>query len=285
MGVLAPQPSESMSRHCFLMPQLAFVPALILAGNAIPLTAAPETSRPQQNWQPLRDEVYLQETGRKIPTSIALTSVAVHEGKVYAGSSKGLHEIIGNRMADVAAVHEVVNRLVVVNGSLWVLTGQSVLRLHGGEWEKISDQPASDLCEHLGDVIVAQANRLWRVRGPTLKPLSTNACPFPIARVISHCETLYLQGGSRLTFVEGRRIGGRDVYDSEADQGWDWGTLPSSNTRDALSLDNRLFIATDRGLGVLLGMSLTRLRGEQGLCFEDTTCLARGFTNDLWIEI
>ena len=28
---------------------------------------------------------------------------------------------------------------------------------------------------------------------------------------------------------------------------------------------------------------MSALRGEQGLCYEDTTCLARGFTNDLWI--
>ena len=30
-------------------------------------------------------------------------------------------------------------------------------------------------------------------------------------------------------------------------------------------------------------MSLTRIRGEQGLCYEDTTCLAKGFGDDLWI--
>ena len=53
--------------------------------------------------------------------------------------------------------------------------------------------------------------------------------------------------------------------------------------RDLFSLGSRLYFATDRGVGVFRGMSLTSLRGEQGLCYEDTTCLARGFTNDLWI--
>lgn len=30
-------------------------------------------------------------------------------------------------------------------------------------------------------------------------------------------------------------------------------------------------------------MSLTQIRGEQGLCYEDTTCLAKGFGDELWI--
>jgi hypothetical protein len=53
--------------------------------------------------------------------------------------------------------------------------------------------------------------------------------------------------------------------------------------RDALSVGSRIYFATDRGLGELRGMSMISIRGEQGLCFEDTTCLAPGFTNDLWI--
>jgi hypothetical protein len=28
---------------------------------------------------------------------------------------------------------------------------------------------------------------------------------------------------------------------------------------------------------------MTAVRGEHGLPFEDLTCLAKGFTNDLWI--
>ena len=30
-------------------------------------------------------------------------------------------------------------------------------------------------------------------------------------------------------------------------------------------------------------MALTSIRGEQGLGYEDTTCLAKGFGGDLWI--
>jgi hypothetical protein len=63
----------------------------------------------------------------------------------------------------------------------------------------------------------------------------------------------------------------------------DWGTLPSPAARDMMALGSRLYVATDRGLGVLRGMAMSSLRGTDGLPFEDTTCLAEGFDGDLWI--
>lgn len=78
-------------------------------------------------------------------------------------------------------------------------------------------------------------------------------------------------------------FGGLDAYGFRTDQSWDWGALPSSNLRDALAVGPALYLATDRGLGVLRGMSLTTVRGADGLPFEDATCLAQGFTNDLWV--
>jgi len=81
--------------------------------------------------------------------------------------------------------------------------------------------------------------------------------------VVSHGETLYVHGPGRLTVVDGNRIGARNVYGWSSDQAWDWGELPSPVTRDALSLGSRLFLATDRGLGVLRGMSLTTVRDRK----------------------
>lgn len=83
--------------------------------------------------------------------------------------------------------------------------------------------------------------------------------------------------------TDAERIGALNVYRWPSDQTWDWGQLPSQTTRDALSQSSQLYTATDRGLAVLRGMSLTSIRGEQGLCYEDTTCLAQGFANDLWV--
>ncbi len=50
-----------------------------------------------------------------------------------------------------------------------------------------------------------------------------------------------------------------------------------------LSYGSRLFIGTDRGLAVLRGAALTTIKGIDGLPVENTTCLEKGFDDDIWI--
>ena len=264
-------PVSGLNRLLSALGSLAMVAPAFAGSNAVHL------------WRPVRDEVFLQETGRKVASAEPLSAVAVFEGKVFAGSDKGLYELNGDKLEPVSQMRETINRLVATSGTLWAITGHGLWRYQSGAWQKISEDPVTDVAEHLGEIVVAGGNHLWRLHGDKLETLSTNEAPFGISRVVSHCETLYIQGGDRLTFLNGQVFGGLDVYSFPADLGWDWGDLPSRTVRDALSLGSALYFATDRGLGVFRGMSLTPLRGEQGLCYEDTTCLARGFTNDLWI--
>ena len=256
---------------------------LFLAVSAFGASAASGAAVVQRHWQPVRDEVYLQEIGRKVTASAPLTSVAVYEGNVYAGSVKGLHQLKANELVEVSELREPVSRLVTAGGALWIITSQGLHRFQSGSWKKVSAEAVSDVCEHLHEVVAAGGSRLWRVNGDALEPLTSSSSPFAITRVVSYGETLYVHGPGRLTIFDGNRFGARNVWNWPVEKVWDWGELPSLNTRDILSLGSRLYIATDRGLGVLRGMSLTHLRGEQGLCYEDTTCLARGFGGDLWI--
>ena len=106
---------------------------------------------------------------------------------------------------------------------------------------------------------------------------------FPITRVIPHAGALYLHGVGHITTYSRGRFGAQDVYDFPADQGWDFGALPSPRTRDAVSWGSRLLIATDRGVGVLRGASLTAWQGPDGLPYEDVSCLAVGGEDDVWI--
>jgi hypothetical protein len=231
----------------------------------------------------IRDEIFLQETGYRIGTSEPLTSVAVQGGKVFTGSANGVLRLEGRNLVADAGLRQPVRRLVATRSAVWAMTGRGLHRNDGAGWHKISGEPVVDLVEHLDGIVAATGSRLWRVAADGLEPLSPEESPFGIARVVSHSETLYVLGGARLTCFNGRGFGGKDVYDSRSDQAVDWGELPSPNTRDAVGGGGELFIATERGLGVLRGMALTSIRGQQGLCYEDATCLARGFTNDVWI--
>ena len=255
----------------------------ILTATDFNVAAAPAETAVQRHWQPVRDEVYLQEIGRKVTTKTPLTSVVVYEGNVYAGSTIGLHVLKGSELVEVSELREPVTRLVTVGGSLWVITSQGLHRLQNGSWEKISDEPMKDVCGHLKEVIAASNSRLWRIKDDALEPLTSRQSPFDITRIASFNETLYVHGLGRLTIFDGERFGARNVWNWDSEKVWDWGELPSLNTRDVLSLGSQLYVATDRGLGVLRGMALTSLRGPEGLCHEDTTCLAKGFGGDLWI--
>ena len=193
---------------------------LCLTTCGLPFFHSAAAPSPPPQWQPAPDDVYLQEIGRKIPSSVPLTSVAVYEGTVYAGSTSGLRLLRGNELVEIEPVRSAVHRLVVAGGNLWAITADGLLRLQQGAWKKLHGEPVNDLCEHGSEVVAAGRHRLWRVQGEALDPLSSAQSPFPISRVLSQGETLFVQGGNRLTFLEGQRFGDRDVYDSYTDQSW-----------------------------------------------------------------
>ncbi len=229
-------------------------------------------------WQPAPDEVYSQESGWQVTTAGPIRTLAVFEGGLFAGSENGLSRLVADQLKPVPALRTPVTRLVATSDSLWAIGKPGLHRLRDGRWKKVSADPVTDVTEHLGEVVVSLERRLAGVEGDKLEPLVDSEGPFAIHRILSHCETLYVQGPGRLTFFDGVRIGGRNVYNWSSDEAWDWGALPSRRITDAVSLGGTLYLATDRGLGVLRGMSLTSLRGGQGLCYVDYKSGIRTFS-------
>lgn len=230
------------------------------------------------------DDVYLQEIGHRIPTLEPVTAVITDFDTIWIGSARGLARVEGEKIVDVPAVRAPVRRLIEAGGTIWAVTAPGLWRHADTAWIQVSTNAGiADVTAHRNALIVAAGSRLWRVENQALAPWATVDCPFPISRVVSFQESLHVQGAGRLTIFAGGRFGGLDMYGFPADQSWDWGAPPSSEIRDILAMGSRLFLATDRGVAELRGMSLTTLSGAQGLPYEDTTCLARGFTNDLWI--
>lgn len=242
-----------------------------------------ELQRVHFSTRPVPDDPFLQEVGRKIPFSEPLTALAAHEGKIYAGSGKGALLLDGTNLVSDPSLAQPVQRLVSTGGRLWAMTASGLFRHDGAAWKQVSSEAVRDVAEFRGEVIAASGNQLWRMRGDTLEAYATNRARFDITRIVPHNETLFVHGPGRLAPYASGVFGGLDAYTWATDQAWDWGTLPSTGTRDAISAGGALIIATDRGLGILRGMSLATVRGEQGLPFEDTLCLAKGFTNDVWI--
>lgn len=260
-------------------PELALVLVVLIATSA----TGGELIRTFRAARSVPDGPYLQETGRKVTMASPATAVAALPGLVFVGTQDGVRRWDRDGLIAEPGVTSAVHRLVVARGVPWAMTSAGLFRRTAGGWQSVSTLPVSDVANYRDETIAASGNHLFRVRGSSLEPWSTNAARFPVTRLVAHHDSLFVHGSGRLTTFAFGKFGGLDAYGFPADQAWDWGALPSVTTRDALSLGAALYMATDRGLAVLRGMSLTAFRGEDGLPFEDTVCLARGFTNDLWI--
>ncbi|MFO1501325.1 MAG: hypothetical protein U1G07_23540 [Verrucomicrobiota bacterium] len=254
---------------------------LFLAG---PWVALAGTSAPSQRlWQPVPDEVYLQEVGRQIKSAGPIHAVAVRQEEIFTGGQDGVSRLERDQLIPVAEVRSPIQRLFTTQDSLWAAGTEGYYRLQDGQWRKVGSAALAALTEHNGQIYAAIGAKLYRLEGDALRPASPEDAPFPITHLATHGESLYVVGPGRVTVFDGARFGGRDVYDSYSDQAVDWGEFPSRNLRDVLSDGARLWFATDRGLTILRGMSLSTVRGGQGLPYEDNLCLAKGFTNDMWI--
>jgi len=224
----------------------------------------------------VRDDVYLQEVGRQVGTAQPVLALAVYEGRLYAGFDDGLRTLDGDTFKDVAFPKAAVRRLKTLAGAVWVVSGEGLHRIDGKGVTAIAQGDFRDVCLHGGAVVAATGEGLFRVVGDALEPIpKAGQCPGGIQRIASYAETVYCLTPGRLALFDGQRYDNVNTVD--------WGRLGSKETRDMLAQGSRLYIATDVGLAQLRGMAMTSIRGQDGLCYEDTVCLAEGFEDDLWI--
>ena len=247
--------------------------SLILILSAGLLHAAPDAHL----WRPVADDVYLQEVGSQIRTSEPVRSIAVYNGVVYAGFDSGLKCLKEGQLVDASGPTGAIRRLESIQGTLYAAGAEGLHRYDGAQWTRLAEGSFSDACEHLGGVYAAGSDAICRVTESGIEPASKQSNQ-PILAITSYSGTLYAVHSRGVSLVDPSR---ENEFDAENVR--DWGEPFWTQTRDLLAQGSRLYIATDRGLGVLRGMALTAMRGPQGLPCEDTVCLAPGFDGDLWI--
>ncbi|MCA9731038.1 hypothetical protein KC799_02850 [candidate division KSB1 bacterium] len=247
-------------------------------------------------WKPAADEVYLQEVGQKITTDNPVTAIAVFDDVCYAVIDNTIFKLENDNLAAVKSAPIQVNKLMALEGSLWALSDKGLFRFFNKKWQKLDDQKFVDLCLHQGALHAATRDAIYRLEEDKLVNIEPEGGYYtsnttmmmedgtqiladpvrigPVSGITSYTGTLYILGPGELALFDGKIVNHDFI---------DWGTLPSQETRDFFSFGSRLFITTDRGLAVLRGAALTLLKGENGLPYENTTCLAKGFDGDLWI--
>jgi hypothetical protein len=252
---------------------VAFLSACTLAACA----AYAEFAIPENPlWDPIVDEVYLQEVSSHIQTNDPLTAVAVFDGLAYVGDASGVSMVKGETLKRVdGGPNASVSRLRNLDGALWAVTADGLWTCDGAAWSRVTDLPVADVCAHNGTMVFASGTTLHSIEDGEVKTL-TDGKSSPLHGVASYGGTVYVHDGKRVGLLESGAI----TYDYIAD----WGVLERGCTiRDMMAYGSRLYFATDEGINLLRGMTWYPIKGEDGLCYEDTTCLAQGFDRDLWI--
>jgi len=255
------------------MIMVAFLTGCVLA----PWSARAEFPIPADPlWEPMVDEVYLQEVGSLIETGHPLNAVAVFDGRAYVGDRGGVSLIADEKLQRVdGGPSGDVSRLKDLNGALWAIAADGLWSYDGDTWARTTDIPVADVCVHNGTIVFASGSTLYAVDGDEVTSL-TDGKSTPLLGVASYAGAVYVHDGTRVGLLESGEI----TYDYIAD----WGVLERGCTiRDMMAYGSRLYFATDEGINLLRGMTWYPIQGEDGLCYEDTTCLARGFDRDLWI--
>lgn len=250
----------------------------------------------EQFWEPIADEVYLQEKAHKIHTDKPITGVGTYANECFVIIEKQIHQLHDEKLELQKKAPGDVSRLIGLNAALWALTENGVFTYEGKNWMKIDDREIVDLCMHRGQLHAATREEIFRLEGTKLisiKPeggynnsditmlmedgTQLHADPVrlgPIDRMVSYAGTLHVLRPGELIQFDGKIVNTDFI---------DWGQLPSKTTRDMLSLGSKLYVSTDRGLAELRGAAMEVIRGEDGLPVENTISLTRGFDNDLWI--
>ena len=247
---------------------------VLSSGVAIGFAGLPIPESPQ--WKVMVDEVYLQEVSNRIETERPLLAVVVLDDTVYVGSPSGVSRVDGKKLIDAGGPQSEIRRLRALDGVLWATGPDGIWRYADNTWKKVASGPWVDVCLHLGDVVAVSGKSVFRLEKEGFKPINEDESRLPILGIASYSETIYVRHADRLGFLHDGKFDYENVQD--------WGHLPrASVTRDMLALGSQLFVPTDKGLSVLRGMSWNTITGAEGLCYEDTTCIAEGFDRDYWV--
>jgi hypothetical protein len=247
-------------------------------------------------WKPQPDDVWLQESVKKIATEKPVLGIGLSGRQCLALIGGKILKLDNETFAEAKGSPEGVKRLVSAGGDLWALSVSGLYRYTNNAWQQFDNREYVDMCIHNGVVHAATIDEIYRLennRFVSIKPqggynssdmtvvmedgTQVHAEPVsigPITRIESYSGTLYVLEPGKLVLFDGLTVN-RDFVD--------WGSLPSRHTVDMLGCGSRLLISTERGLAVLRGAALTVINGTNGLPVENTTSLSKGFDGDIWI--
>jgi hypothetical protein len=157
-----------------------------------PMAAGDAGTPPGRLWNPVPDDVYLQEVSRKIPLDNPVTSVGIYENQCYAVMEGKVYLLSGDGVDPVAAGPARIRRLKSLSVDLWALSTEGIYRLCDGEWHKMDGREFVDVCLHLGVVHAATREEVDRLENGSFKDIK------PEGGYLSSNTTLLMEDGCRV---------------------------------------------------------------------------------------
>lgn len=194
-------------------------------------------SEPEKQWKPQNDDVYLQEVSVKITTGKPVVSVAEAGGVCFGLVGEQLFRIENETLKPESAAPAGISVLKSETNEIWAIATEND--------KFVTTKPADGY--YGSDITMTMEDGTQILSDPVELG--------PIAQIESYSGTLYVLRPGQLVLFDGKTVN-QDFID--------WGRLPLPNTSDLLSFGNRLYIATDRGLGELRGASLKIIKGADG---------------------
>ncbi|MDX1285390.1 MAG: hypothetical protein R3182_10265, partial [Draconibacterium sp.] len=140
---------------------ITFLILIIVISNSI--IAQKIYDNPNSLWKPQKDEVYLQEVSIKIPTEKEVTSVAHHNGIMYALMDEQIFIIQGNQLLKTENTPEKAIRFENKGGDLWLIAADGLYKKDANGWIKVSNLSIIDITEHNGKVHAATREEIFIV--------------------------------------------------------------------------------------------------------------------------
>src|SRR5690625_713548 len=250
----------------------------------------------KHSWAPQKDLVYLQEISTQIPTDDPVTDIIANQDIAFALIKNVLYQIDDRKITPVSNAPAGIKKLFQEENTIMAAARDGFFEYKNGRWNKKDNHDIVATCIHAGQLHAATSDEIYtwdQEKFITTKPtegyLSNSITNLmedgtqvylnpiklgPVSKIASYSETIYMIRRGKLALFDGKSIDEDFI---------DWGHIPDGEVNDIITLGNRLYIGTNRGLGELRGAALTMIKGEDGLPVEATTCLARGFDQDLWI--
>ena len=139
--------------------------ALILAVFVFTFQSIAQVQPADRFWQPVQDEVYLQESVHKVASEQSITGVAVQGEACYVIINNRIYRLNEEQFLVEKNSPEEVNRLISIDGKLWALSANGIYMLDQNKWKNVDDRSYVDMCIHLGEVHAATREEIFKWQG------------------------------------------------------------------------------------------------------------------------